>query len=74
MSIIHMICYSFHDIFVIWNWRFHDLGISWTRGNAESLPFGDNSFDLYTVAFGIRNMTHVEKVLLDLHLNGNNKI
>lgn len=31
-------------------------------GNAENLPFDDNSFDLYTIAFGIRNCTHVDKV------------
>ena len=27
------------------------------EGNAEALPFPDNSFDSYTVAFGIRNVT-----------------
>ncbi|KAH9489338.1 2-hexaprenyl-6-methoxy-1,4-benzoquinone methyltransferase [Bulinus truncatus] len=38
-------------------------GISWVRGNAEILPFPDNSFDAYTIAFGIRNCTHVQKVI-----------
>ncbi|KAJ8312660.1 hypothetical protein KUTeg_010033 [Tegillarca granosa] len=33
--------------------------ISWVKGNAESLPFDDNKFDAYTIAFGIRNCTHV---------------
>ena len=32
------------------------------QGNAEKLPFGDNEFDIYTVAYGIRNMTHIDKV------------
>ncbi|MCC6597978.1 MAG: bifunctional demethylmenaquinone methyltransferase/2-methoxy-6-polyprenyl-1,4-benzoquinol methylase UbiE [Alphaproteobacteria bacterium] len=32
-------------------------------GNAESLPFPDAHFDLYTIAFGLRNVTHVDKAL-----------
>jgi 2-methoxy-6-polyprenyl-1,4-benzoquinol methylase len=35
----------------------HDKGLEWVEGNAESLPFSDDSFDSYTVAFGIRNVT-----------------
>lgn len=31
--------------------------------DAEQLPFPDNSFDYYTIAFGIRNMLCVEKTL-----------
>ncbi|KAJ8910102.1 hypothetical protein NQ315_013239 [Exocentrus adspersus] len=37
--------------------------ISWKEGNAEELPFNDNSFNAYTIAFGIRNCTHIDKVL-----------
>ncbi|KAJ8956053.1 hypothetical protein NQ318_016503 [Aromia moschata] len=37
--------------------------ISWTEGNAEKLPFEDNTFNAYTIAFGIRNCTHIDKVL-----------
>ena len=36
--------------------------VNWVQGNAECLPFQDNEFDVYTVAFGIRNCTHVDKV------------
>lgn len=36
-------------------------------GNAESLPFPDNYFDLYTIAFGIRNVTYKEKALAEAH-------
>lgn len=36
--------------------------MSWLLGNAEQLPVDDNSVDLYTVAFGIRNMTHIDQV------------
>ena len=32
-------------------------------GNAEALPFPDASFDAYTIAFGIRNVTHIDKAL-----------
>ena len=31
--------------------------------NAESLPFADNTFDLITIAFGLRNVTDKQKVL-----------
>ena len=35
--------------------------------DAEKLPFADNSCSLYTIAFGIRNCTHVERVLEEAH-------
>ncbi|KAK7933419.1 hypothetical protein WMY93_004315 [Mugilogobius chulae] len=38
-------------------------GLSWVVGDAEELPFGDNEFDIYTIAFGIRNVTHIEQAL-----------
>ena len=33
------------------------------RCDAEQLPFSDRSFDVVTVAFGLRNMTHKERAL-----------
>jgi demethylmenaquinone methyltransferase/2-methoxy-6-polyprenyl-1,4-benzoquinol methylase len=36
-------------------------------GNAECLPFPDKSFDAYTIAFGIRNVTHVDKALAEAY-------
>jgi demethylmenaquinone methyltransferase/2-methoxy-6-polyprenyl-1,4-benzoquinol methylase len=36
-------------------------------GDAEKLPFQDNSFDYYTVAFGIRNMLSIEKTLKEAY-------
>ena len=36
---------------------------SFSVGNAETLAFPDNSFDAYTIAFGIRNVTHIENAL-----------
>jgi demethylmenaquinone methyltransferase/2-methoxy-6-polyprenyl-1,4-benzoquinol methylase len=37
--------------------------ITWVCGNAENLPFPDAHFDAYTIAFGIRNVTHIEAAL-----------
>lgn len=38
-------------------------GIRWMQGNAEELPFEDATFDAYTIAFCIRNVTHIDKAL-----------
>ncbi|MFO7856891.1 MAG: bifunctional demethylmenaquinone methyltransferase/2-methoxy-6-polyprenyl-1,4-benzoquinol methylase UbiE [Paracoccaceae bacterium] len=38
-------------------------GLSWVCGDAMALPFPDRSFDAYTIAFGIRNVTRPEKAL-----------
>lgn len=35
------------------------------QGNAENLPFEDNTFDAYTIAFGIRNVVHIDQVSYD---------
>lgn len=40
-------------------------GLSWSRQNAEELSFDDRSFDAYTIAFGIRNVTHIDKALAE---------
>jgi len=37
--------------------------ISWICGDAEKLPLPDAHFDAYTIAFGIRNVTHIEATL-----------
>lgn len=34
--------------------------------DAETLPFADAAFDLVTVAFGLRNMTHKERALAEM--------
>lgn len=34
--------------------------------DAERLPFGDASFDVVSVAFGLRNMTHKERALTEM--------
>ena len=40
-------------------------GIEWLCGDAEALPFADRSFDLYTIAFGLRNVTRIERALAE---------
>ncbi|XP_057375131.1 2-methoxy-6-polyprenyl-1,4-benzoquinol methylase, mitochondrial-like [Daphnia carinata] len=37
--------------------------LSWLCANAQELPLSENSFDLYTIAFGIRNVIDVSKAL-----------
>ena len=40
-------------------------GIEWLCGDAEALPVADRSFDLYTIAFGLRNVTRIERALAE---------
>ena len=37
--------------------------IIWHQSPAEELPFKDNTFDFYTISFGIRNVTNINKSL-----------
>lgn len=37
--------------------------LDWVVGDAMALPFPDNSFDVYTISFGIRNVTRPQKAL-----------
>jgi demethylmenaquinone methyltransferase/2-methoxy-6-polyprenyl-1,4-benzoquinol methylase len=42
-------------------------GLDWSVQNAEVLSFDDASFDAYTIAFGIRNVTHIDQALMEAH-------
>lgn len=42
-------------------------GFEWVTGNAESLPFPDQHFDVYTIAFGLRNVTHIDTALAEAY-------
>ncbi len=42
-------------------------GLTWQVENAESLTFADNSFDAYTIAFGIRNVTDIPAALREAY-------
>src|SRR6202022_2012873 len=37
------------------------------EANAEELPFADDSFDAYTIGFGIRNVPRIDKALAEAH-------
>lgn len=37
--------------------------VSYTLADAERLPFRDNSFDCVSIAFGLRNVTHISAAL-----------
>jgi demethylmenaquinone methyltransferase/2-methoxy-6-polyprenyl-1,4-benzoquinol methylase len=39
--------------------------IDWVAGDAMALPFPDRSFDAFTIAFGIRNVTHLDRALAE---------
>jgi len=43
----------------------HAAAIEFTHGNAEALPFADKSFDVVTIAFGIRNVPRIEMALAE---------
>ena len=39
--------------------------IDWVAGDADALPFPDRRFDAYTIAFGIRNVTRIDRALAE---------
>jgi len=41
--------------------------ITCVEGNAEALPFASGTFDAYTIAFGIRNVTHIDRALAEAY-------
>ena len=41
--------------------------IRYVQANAENLPFPDNHFDLNTIGFGLRNVTHKEQALASMY-------
>lgn len=41
--------------------------IAFAQGNAEALPLPDRCFDAYTIAFGIRNVTHIDQALAEAY-------
>ena len=41
--------------------------VTFTQANAEQLPFPDNSFDLVTMAFGLRNVTDKQRALNSIY-------
>jgi demethylmenaquinone methyltransferase / 2-methoxy-6-polyprenyl-1,4-benzoquinol methylase len=41
--------------------------ITCVEGNAETLPFASQTFNAYTIAFGIRNVTHIDRALSEAY-------
>ena len=41
--------------------------INWVTAAAESLPFKKNSFDFYSISFGLRNTKNLRKALTEAH-------
>jgi len=41
--------------------------LSFVEGNAEALGFADQSFDAYTIAFGIRNVPRIDRALAEAY-------
>ncbi|MBC7141577.1 MAG: class I SAM-dependent methyltransferase, partial [Rhodobacteraceae bacterium] len=41
--------------------------LTWVVGDAMALPFADNSFDVYTISFGIRNVTRIPDALAEAY-------
>jgi len=68
---VAMLCDISPEMIAVGERRVADAGlqnrISFKEGNAEELPFADRSFDAYTIAFGIRNVTHIDKALAEAY-------
>ena len=47
--------------------RRFDGTLDFVEANAEELPFTANSFDCYTIAFGIRNVPRIDQALTEAH-------
>ncbi|MBL8567371.1 MAG: bifunctional demethylmenaquinone methyltransferase/2-methoxy-6-polyprenyl-1,4-benzoquinol methylase UbiE [Hyphomicrobiaceae bacterium] len=64
-----VICDISPEMLAVGQRKVNDAGlahrIELLEGNAEALPFADSSFDAYTIAFGIRNVTHIDRALAE---------
>ena len=65
------VCDINEDMLAVGRERIAQLGhgdaIDFLHGNAEKLPFPDNSFDVVTIAFGIRNVPRIDRALSEAH-------
>jgi demethylmenaquinone methyltransferase/2-methoxy-6-polyprenyl-1,4-benzoquinol methylase len=43
----------------------HLTGLNWIAGDAENLPVASSSVDVYTIAFGLRNVTRIDAALAE---------
>ena len=65
------ICDISPEMLAVGRRRVNDAGlderITCIEGNAETLPFERASFDAYTIAFGIRNVTHIDRAISEAY-------
>ena len=47
--------------------HYKNIEIEFVCANAEELPYEDNTFDIYTIAFGMRNVPRIEKAISEAH-------
>ncbi|XP_063223448.1 2-methoxy-6-polyprenyl-1,4-benzoquinol methylase, mitochondrial isoform X2 [Bacillus rossius redtenbacheri] len=47
--------------------RQRGMCIEWVQGDAEQLPLPDASYDAYSIAFGIRNVTHIDRAVQEAY-------
>ena len=45
----------------------HFSNIKWFLNSAEKLPFKDDTFDFYTISYGIRNVTDIDRCLKEAY-------
>ncbi|MEM1370900.1 MAG: bifunctional demethylmenaquinone methyltransferase/2-methoxy-6-polyprenyl-1,4-benzoquinol methylase UbiE [Pseudomonadota bacterium] len=66
-----VICDISEEMLEVGQRRVEDAGfsdrITLETGNAEHLPFEDASFEAYTIAFGIRNVTNIDRALSEAY-------
>jgi demethylmenaquinone methyltransferase/2-methoxy-6-polyprenyl-1,4-benzoquinol methylase len=41
--------------------------INWIKSQAEKLPLKDNTYDYYSISYGIRNVSDINKALKEAH-------
>ena len=62
-----VVCDMTHDMLTEGQKRAEAAALSdqldWVTGDAMALPFEDAAFDVYTISFGIRNVTRIEDAL-----------
>ncbi len=70
-GVASVICDISPEMLAVGRRRVEQAGLSQrvmlVEGNAEVLPWHDRSFDAYTIAFGIRNVTHIDQTLREAY-------
>ena len=57
-----VIAFQNHIFAIIFQVGYPSSHISWVQGDAQKLQFESNTFDAYTIAFGIRNVVDIDQV------------